>query len=71
MLKTLALALLTIAVSVGYAQAHYTGHKHTHIPGCALAQPAAATCACGMAANHRPMLCQKGQWCHPNQACTM
>jgi hypothetical protein len=78
MLKTLAMALLAIAMSVGFAQAHYTGHKHTHIPGCAMGQPAAATCACGMvpspwqsrAANHRPLLCHPGQWCHPDRGCT-
>jgi hypothetical protein len=22
-------------------------------------------------ANHHPMMCRKGQWCHPGQACTM
>jgi hypothetical protein len=71
MLKTCAVALLAIAMSIGLAQAHYTGHKHRHmIPGCAMGQPAAATCACGTAANHRPLLWHKGQWCHTNQACT-
>jgi hypothetical protein len=73
MLKTLAVALLAIAVPVALAQAHGMGHHmHRHmIPGCAMGQPAAATCACGAAANHRPLLCHKGQWCHPSQACTM
>ena len=61
MLKTGAVVLLAIAMSVGLAQAK--GHKHT-IPGCAVGQPAAATCACGTAANGKPLLCQKGQWCH-------
>jgi len=61
MLKTGAVVLLAIAMSVGLAQAK--GHKHT-IPGCAVGQPAAATCACGTAANGKPLLCKKGQWCH-------
>jgi hypothetical protein len=61
MLKTFAVALLAIAMSVGWAQAK--GHKHT-IPGCPAWQQAAATCACGTAFNGRPLLCQKGQWCH-------
>ena len=34
------------------------------ILGCAVGQQAAATCACGTAANGRPLLCQQGQWCH-------
>ena len=59
--------------AVGLAQAHGMGHHmHRHmIAGCPMGQPAAATCACGTAANHRPLLCHKGQWCHPSQACTM
>jgi hypothetical protein len=61
MLKTFVVALLAIAMSVGLAQAK--GHKHT-IAGCAVGQQAAGTCACGTAANGRPLLCQKGQWCH-------
>ena len=61
MLRTCAVVLLAIAMSVGLAQAK--GHKHT-IPGCAVGQPAAATCACGTAANGKPLLCKKGQWCH-------
>jgi hypothetical protein len=48
---------------------HTYMHRHV-IPGCALGQPASATCACGTAAN-RPLLCRKGQWCHPSQACTL
>jgi hypothetical protein len=63
MLKTFAVTLLAIGMSVGLAQAK--GHMHKHmIPGCAAGQQAAATCACGTAANGRPLLCQKGQWCH-------
>jgi hypothetical protein len=76
MLKTFTVALLAVCLSAGFAQAHYMGHMHRHmghmhmIPGCGLGQPAAATCACGTAANHRPLLCHQGQWCHTNQACT-
>ena len=63
-----------------YMHPHVHMHPHTYmhprmyrhvIPGCGLGQPAAATCACGTAANHHPLLCHKGQWCHPSQACTM
>ena len=61
MLKPCAVALLAITMSVGLAEAK--GRKHV-IPGCAVGQQAAATCACGTAANGRPLLCQKGQWCH-------
>ena len=69
---------------VGHTHMHHVGHMHMHhgmghmhhagrhvIPGCALGKPGAGTCACGTAANHRPLLCHKGQWCHPSQACTM
>jgi hypothetical protein len=77
MLKTFAVALLAIAMPVGLAQAQGMGYRmHRHvIPGCEPwailpVAPAAATCACGWAANHRPLLCHKGQWCHPSQACT-
>ena len=61
-----------------YMHPHVHMHPHTYvrppihrrvIPGCGLGQPAAATCACGTAAN-RPLLCHKGQWCHPSQTCT-
>jgi hypothetical protein len=34
------------------------------IPGCAVGQPAAATCACGTGASGGPLLCMTGQWCH-------
>ncbi len=53
----------------GMAHMHHAG-RHV-IPGCALGQPGTGTCACGTAANHRTLLCHKGQWCHPSQACTM
>ncbi len=74
MLKTFAITLLAVAMSVGLAQAHgMRHHMHRHmIPGCAEGQQAAATCACGTAASGRPLLCQKGQWCHSfAHACTM
>ena len=61
MLKPCAVALLAITMSVGLAEAK--GRKHV-IPGCAVGQQAAATCACGTAANGRPLLCHKGRWCH-------
>ena len=76
MLKTFSIVLLTLAMSVGFADAKVS-HRHT-IPGCAVGQPATAKCACGMlpspaqsrAVNHRPLLCHPGQWCHPSQGCT-
>ena len=72
MLKTYSVVLLALAMSIGVAQSRHV------IPGCAVGQPAAAKCACGMlpspvqsrAANHRPLLCHPGQWCHPSQGCT-
>ena len=72
MLRIFAVALLAIVTSDGFAQAtaafslgmaRHQGHKHT-IPGCTVGQQAAATCSCGTAANGKPLLCQKGQWCH-------
>ena len=73
MLKTFAVALLAIAMSAGLAQAsmiHRNAMPAHVIPGCAMGQPAARTCACGTAANHHPLLCHRGQWCHPSQGCT-
>ena len=72
MLKTYSVVLLALAMSIGVAQARHV------IPGCAVGQPAAAKCACGLlpspkqsrAANHQPLLCHPGQWCHPSQGCT-
>jgi hypothetical protein len=72
MLKTYSIVLLALAMSIGVAQARHV------IRGCAVGQPAAAKCACGMlpspaqsrAANHRPLLCHPGQWCHPDRGCT-
>ena len=47
MLKTFTIALLALAIPVGLAHAHGKAHHmHRHmIPGCAMGQPAAATCA--------------------------
>jgi hypothetical protein len=68
MLRTFAVALLAIAMSVGLAQAK--GHKHT-IPNCIVGQQATATCHCGVTLTNQPVLCQKGQWCHGQwRACT-
>jgi hypothetical protein len=60
MLKTFAVALLAIAMSVGLAEARM--HKRM-IPGCVEGKQAAAPCACGTVAG-RPLVCQRGQWCH-------
>jgi len=71
MLKTFAVALLAITMSVGLAHAKMHMHKHM-IAACAEGQQAAATCACGTAASGHPLLCKKGQWCHSfMHACTM
>ena len=60
MLRTFAVALLAIAMSVGLAQAKV----HKHMPGCIMGQPATAPCLCGVSFTRQPVLCQKGQWCH-------
>ena len=57
MLRTFAVALLAIAVSVGLAQAK--GHKHT-IPNCIVGKQATATCHCGVTLTNQPVLCQRG-----------
>jgi len=70
MLKTFAVTLLAIAMSVCLAEAK--GMHKRMIPRCAEGQQAAATCVCGTAANGHPLLCRKGQWCHSfMHACTM
>src|SRR5215831_431626 len=56
MLRTFAVALLAIAMSVGLAQAKV----HKHMPGCIMGQPATATCLCGVSFTRQPVLCQKG-----------
>ncbi len=60
MLRTFAIALLAIGMSVGLAQAK--GHKRM-IPACGEGKQATATCAC-KGASGKPLLCKKGQWCH-------
>ena len=67
MLTTCSFALLALAMSVGFADARML-HRHV-IPGCTPGTPAAATCACGKG-NGRPLVCHRGQWCHPDRACT-
>ena len=54
MLRTFAVALLAIAMSVGLAQAK----MHKHMPGCIVGQPATATCLCGVSFTRQPVLCQ-------------
>ena len=61
MLKTLTVALLAVGMSVGLAQAKV--HKQ-RIAACGEGKQATATCACGIGAGGKPLLCQKGQWCH-------
>ena len=61
MLRTFAVALLAIAMSIGLAQAKGPRQR---TPLCAEGQPATATCVCGVALGGQPVLCQKGQWCH-------
>jgi hypothetical protein len=68
MLKTFAVALVALAISVGWAQAQMMHHKHM-IPGCTPGAAATARCACGTASG-KPLVCHPGQWCHPGQACT-
>jgi hypothetical protein len=60
MATTFAIASLAIAMSTGMADAHWTGKGHMHIPGCSMGQPAGSICACGTAADHRPIMCRKG-----------
>jgi hypothetical protein len=62
MLKTFAVALFAIAMSVGLAQA-----THAHKPmmaACAEGQQANARCLCGTGAGAARPICEKGQWCH-------
>ena len=62
MLKTFAVALFAIAMSVGLAHA-----THAHKPmmaNCAEGQQATARCLCGTGAGAARAICEKGQWCH-------
>jgi hypothetical protein len=61
MLKTIAICLLAIGMSVGLAQAK--GQRQA-TPRCVEGQQATTTCFCGVAIGGHPVLCQKGQWCH-------
>ena len=40
MATTFAIASLAIAMSTGMAEAHWTGKRHMHIPGCSMGRPA-------------------------------
>jgi hypothetical protein len=64
MLKTCSVALLAIAMSIGVAQARYRVPMHYVIPACTVGQPTAWKCNCS--SGRPPVLCQPGQWCHPN-----
>jgi hypothetical protein len=70
MMKTVTIALLATAMSVGLADAK--GHKHkapakASLAYCQTDQPAKANCACGPA----KMPCPQGMWCHAfASACT-
>jgi len=73
MLKTLTIAVLSIVMSAGVVQAKNHMHKHMMMSACIEGQQATATCACGTTAapGARPIVCQKGQWCHAAMnACT-
>jgi hypothetical protein len=62
MLKTFAVALFAIVMSVGLAHAT---HAHKHMLGaCAEGQQAKARCTCGTGAGAAPTICAAGQWCH-------
>ena len=63
MLKTGSVVLLAIAMSIGVAQARHVRGYHV-IPACAVGQPTPWKCNCGSAT--APVLCQRGQWCHPS-----
>jgi hypothetical protein len=61
MLKTSAVALMALAMSVGLAHASVT-------PGCTPWQTAAKTCVCGT--GRAIDICHPRHWCHPNFGCT-
>jgi len=60
MLRTLAVALLATAMSVGLADAKGAKPKPKALPYCQTEQQAKDTCACGPTKT----ACQKGMWCH-------
>jgi hypothetical protein len=62
MLKTFAVAIFAIGMSIGAANA-----THAHEPmmaSCAEGQQATARCLCGTGAGAAKSICEKGQWCH-------
>jgi hypothetical protein len=61
MSKKFAIAVLAIAMSVGFAQAKMAMHKPMHLGACADGQ-VGAKCVCGSGKTHA--ICKKGQWCH-------
>jgi hypothetical protein len=62
MLKTFAIALFAIVMSVGLAHAT---HAHKRMLGaCAEGKQATARCTCGTGAGAAPTICAPGQWCH-------
>ena len=66
MLKTCSVALLaiaTIAMSIGVAQARYVHRLHM-IPACAAGRPASYICNCS--SGKPPVICHPGQWCRPS-----
>jgi hypothetical protein len=62
MLKTFAVTLLAIAMSVGLA--HATHRYKPMMAACAEGQQATARCLCGTGAGAARAICEKGQWCH-------
>ena len=62
MLKTFAVALFAVAMSIGVANA-----THAHKPmmaACAEGKQAGARCLCGTGSGAARMICEAGQWCH-------
>jgi hypothetical protein len=67
MMKTVTIALLATAMSVGFAQAKGHMAKAKALSPCQTEQQTKATCACGPA----KAVCQNGMWCHAfTSACT-
>jgi hypothetical protein len=64
MLKTFAIAMLAISMSVGLAQAKGHMHKHMFLSACTPEGQASSICLCGTGANVKPVMCQPGEWCH-------
>ena len=65
MLKTGSVALLAIVMFIGVAQArHVHGYRLHMIPACAVGQATAWRCNCS--SGKPPVLCHRGQWCHPS-----